>query len=57
MFLSILLPKQVLDLVGDGRKGSYLGLLMLIGGLISLVTPPLIGIASDRFRSRLGKRR
>ena len=57
MFLSILLPLQVFAIAGNAEKGSYLGLLMLVGGIISLVSPPFLGILSDRLKSRLGQRR
>lgn len=57
VFLSILLPNQVIALVGNERKGSYMGLLMLSGGVVSLISPPFIGIWSDRLKSRFGRRR
>lgn len=52
----IALPRCVVDIVGEGRKGHYLGILMLSGGVVSVVEPPAIGFISDRTRTRCGRR-
>ena len=44
------LPKQVLDIVGDARKGSSLGRIMTFGGAVALLLPLLVGHYSDRFK-------
>ena len=56
-YLAILLPKQVTETVPDSQKGRDLGLVMLGGSVISIVGPPIIGVYSDRHRSKWGRRR
>ncbi|WP_027481442.1 MFS transporter [Deinococcus pimensis] len=53
LLLLILMPADVVRLVGEERKGTYLGLLVGIGAVIALVMPPLVGALSDRVGRRL----
>ena len=57
--LVVAIPQQVakLDNVGDTKKGAALGMVMLFGGLISAIEPPLVGFVSDRTRTRWGRRK
>lgn len=59
--LSIVVPAQILLLVGQGEVGSvaqasYLGWLGAAGSLAALVVQPLVGHVSDRYPTRLGRR-
>lgn len=56
-YISLLLPQQILTIVGDGHKGRALGFLAGAGGILSILLPPFVGHASDRCRSRLGRRK
>ncbi|KAL6056670.1 MFS domain-containing protein, variant 2 [Balamuthia mandrillaris] len=49
-FLILLLPNQVLTMVGEGYKGTTVGIVTLAGALTSIVAFPLIG--SFRFFPR-----
>jgi len=57
--LVVAIPKQVATLsdVTELTKGRALGTVMLFGGLISTVEPPLVGYCSDRTQSRFGRRK
>jgi MFS family permease len=60
--LPIVVPAQLLLFVTPGSVGNAsqavaLGALSALGALIALVAQPLTGAASDRTRSRLGRRR
>jgi MFS family permease len=54
--LVLLLPTQVgaLDSV---HKVAQLGIILTLGGLAGVITPPLSGALSDRTTSRMGRRR
>ena len=54
--LVLLLPTQVgtLDSV---HKVALLGIILTLGGLAGVITPPLSGALSDRTTSRMGRRR
>jgi len=52
-----LMPNQVLAMVGEEVKGTTLGLVTMLGAIISLIFPPLIGAISDRTHTRFGRRR
>jgi MFS family permease len=59
--LSIVVPAQIVLLVGQGQVGSvaqasYLGWLGAAGSLAALVVQPLVGHVSDRYPTRLGRR-
>ncbi len=56
----IILPSQVLKMVGDLNKGSALAIVLIPGAFVSLVANPFFGWLSDRTHGRLavwGKRR
>lgn len=53
LLLLILLPANVVRFVGEEQKGTYLGILLLVGALIALVLPPLVGAHSDRTGRRV----
>ena len=53
----ILMPLQVLGMVGEEHKALALGVVTSLGAVISLVFPPLVGALSDRTRTALGRRR
>lgn len=57
--LVVAIPKQVATLsdVTELTKGRALGVVMLFGGLISAVEPPIVGYCSDRTQSRFGRRK
>ena len=54
--LIVLLPTQVLEIVGDATKGETLGNVVLFGAFISMAVAPLFGAWSDRLKSRFGRR-
>ncbi|GBG26468.1 Sucrose transport protein SUT4 [Hondaea fermentalgiana] len=56
-YISLMLPQQVWMIVGNEHKGRTLGLLSGIGGILSIVLPPFVGYASDRYRSQYGRRK
>ena len=53
LLLLILIPSDILTLVGEQRKGTYSGLLGGLGAIVALVLPPLIGAYSDRVGRRI----
>ena len=53
MLLTIFMPAQVVNFVGEAQKGTYLGLLTAVGAIVALVVPPLVGAQSDRSGQRL----
>ncbi|WP_309572270.1 MFS transporter [Deinococcus sp.] len=53
VILLSLVPSNVLHFVGEERKGTYVGLLTLIGAAMALIIPPIIGAQSDRLGKRL----
>ena len=57
--LVVALPKEVVKLngVGDAHKGTALGVVMLAGGVVSAIEPPLVGWLSDRTRTKWGRRK
>ena len=57
--LVVAVPQQVAALVdvNNTTKGKALGLVMLCGGFISAVQPPIVGYLSDRTRTRFGRRK
>ncbi len=50
------LSARVLDLVEPGRQATVLGLTTFAGLVVASLTQPIIGVFSDRTRSRLGRR-
>lgn len=58
LFLSLqIVPAQLRAFVGDDAKAKDLGFMVAGGGLITLIVSPAVGMASDRVRSRFGRRR
>jgi MFS family permease len=53
----IVLPAVLLNYVPDAQKNTYLGLLTFTGSIIAILIQPVSGALSDRWRSRLGRRR
>src|SRR2546423_3730038 len=56
----IILPSQVLKIVGDLNKGTALAFVLVPGAFVSLFANPLFGMLSDRTHGRLaawGRRR
>ncbi len=54
---SIILPLQLLDIVAESEKNTYLGLLTLSGLLLAMVIQPVAGAFSDRSQFKWGRRR
>ena len=50
--LFILAPTQALLIGGDEHKGTTLSILLLIGGVVTLLASPLAGAISDRTLSK-----
>lgn len=48
----IILPSQVLTIVGDLNKGSGLAFILVPGAFVALFSNPLFGLLSDRTRGR-----
>ena len=56
----IILPSQVLKIVGDANKGAALAVVLVPGAFVSLFANPMFGWLSDRTGGRLavwGRRR
>lgn len=53
----VVVPAQVEALVGSSAKGSCLGGLVAGGAAVTFLASPMIGMASDRLRSKFGRRR
>src|SRR6266446_4337428 len=56
----IILPSQVVKIVGDLSKGQALAFVLVPGAFVSLFANPLVGMLSDRTRGKLaawGRRR
>ncbi len=56
-YYNLLLPLQLLAIVGASSKGSVLGGLSAAGGVLGIVLPPLVGHSSDRLEGPLGRRK
>ena len=52
-----ILPAVLLKYVPDTQKNTWLGLLTFFGLIIAMLVQPLSGAVSDRWQSRLGRRR
>jgi MFS family permease len=53
----LILPDTVREIVGSARQGTALSVLEGIGTVVALVWQPVAGTASDRTRTRWGRRR
>ena len=51
-----IVPTRVLSFANEDNKGSVLGLVTVIGALVSMLTGPIAGVFSDESRSRWGRR-
>lgn len=54
---SIIMPLRVLDVAGESRKNTLLGILTFTGLVMAAIIQPLAGAASDSTASRWGRRR
>jgi MFS family permease len=55
--LVVTMPSQIRDAVGNDVKGTYLGIALAIGALISMVAAPAFGALSDRIKLPGGRRK
>lgn len=51
------IPTRVLAFASDINKGSLLGLVTVVGAVVSMLTGPIAGVLSDESRLRWGRRR
>jgi len=54
---TIIIPLRLLEFAPEAQKNTYLGLLTFVGSMIAVFVQPVAGAISDRFSSRLGRRR
>lgn len=52
-----ILPAVLLKYIPDTQKNTWLGLLTFFGLIIAMIVQPISGAVSDRWQSRLGRRR
>lgn len=57
LLLIVIVPSQLAALVGEERKGSAVGAVLGCSTPFALLGAPLVGVLSDRVRSRHGRRR
>lgn len=55
--LLIVMPAKVISLVGSGAATGSLSILELVGAFVAVLAAPIFGAISDRWRSRIGRRR
>jgi len=53
---TLLLPKMLLELVGESEASTVLGLLTFFGLLLGMIVQPPAGVWSDQTRTRWGRR-
>lgn len=53
----IVIPLLVQQFVGEGEKGTYVGIIRLWALMVAVLVQALVGILSDRSTSRWGRRR
>lgn len=53
MLLLVLVPANVVQFMGTEHKGTYVGILTVLGAIMALVIPPLVGAHSDRTGRRI----
>lgn len=56
VMLQYALPHRVQELVGDGKKGEYLGYISLIGAVATTIIQLVVAPLSDACASRFGRR-
>ncbi|MGI8609458.1 MAG: MFS transporter [Candidatus Dormibacteria bacterium] len=54
---SFVLPRLILDTVGDAHKGAGVAILEGVGTFVSVFWQPVLGSVSDRTNSRFGRRK
>ena len=54
---SFVLPRLILDSVGDAHKGAGVAILEGVGTFVAVFWQPILGALSDRTRSRFGRRK
>jgi len=52
-----ILPAVLLNYIPETQKNTWLGLLTFFGLILAMVIQPLSGAVSDRWSSRIGRRR
>ncbi len=52
-----ILPAVLLNYLPESQKNTWLGLLTFFGVILAMLIQPLSGAISDRWQSRLGRRR
>jgi Na+/melibiose symporter-like transporter len=53
----VVLPEVILRYVPEAMKGTYLGIMMGVGGLIAMLFQPLVGALSDVTMTKWGRRK
>jgi MFS family permease len=53
----LVMPAVLLNFVPDERKNTVLGLLTFMGLIVAMIVQPVSGALSDRFSTRVGRRR
>ncbi len=51
-----IIPTRAIEFSTDSNKGAVLGLVTVVGALVSMLTGPIAGVWSDELRSRFGRR-
>jgi MFS family permease len=54
---SFVLPRLILDIVGDAHKGTGVAILEGIGTFVAVFWQPILGALSDRTNTRFGRRK
>jgi len=52
-----IVPTRVLSFAAESNKGTVLGVVTVIGALVSMLVGPIAGVLSDESRTRWGRRR
>ena len=55
--LIIIMPAKIIQLVGAQASTSHLSIIQLVGDFMAILAAPIFGAVSDRWRSRMGRRR
>ena len=55
--LAVVLPAQIVAMVGQGQKEAFNGVIGPLGALAALIITPIAGALSDRSRHRWGRRK